>query len=76
MFRSVTSLLVPTTLSYLSSRVVGWACGEPKGMKMFRFSNLCPPTHHPFLVVIPSAAEGPAVRPSPSRKPRITALPL
>jgi hypothetical protein len=39
-------------------------------------SNLSPRTHHSFLFVIPSAAEGPAVRPSPSRKHRVAALRL
>ena len=43
---------------------------------MFRFGNLSPRTHHPPLSVIPSEAEGSAVRPSQSRKPRVTALPL
>jgi hypothetical protein len=44
-------------------------------MKMFRFSNLSTRTHHSFLFVIPSEAEGSAVRPSHSRKPRVAALP-
>jgi hypothetical protein len=34
-------LLTPT-LSFLSSRVVGWVCGPPMSMKMFRFSNVSP----------------------------------
>jgi hypothetical protein len=55
---------------------VGWACGPPMRMKIFRFSNPFPRTHHPFLFVIPSVAEGSAVRPSPSRKHRVAALPL
>jgi hypothetical protein len=41
---------------------------------MIRFSNLSPRTHHPFLFVIPSEAEGSAVRPSQSHKPRVAAL--
>jgi hypothetical protein len=38
-------------------------------------SNPSPRTHHPFLFVIPSVAEGSAVRLSQSRKPRVAALP-
>jgi hypothetical protein len=34
--------------------VLGWACSPPKGMKIFRFSNRSPRTHHSFLFVIPS----------------------
>jgi hypothetical protein len=52
--------------SPLSSRVVGWACGPPMRMKMFRFSNLSLRTHHPFLFVIPSVPGFPTSPLSPT----------